>query len=57
MERLRANALAAVKPGDEQSQALHAWLALAWALEVQQAEIAKLIDRVREVEPDALISA
>lgn len=59
LARLRERALAKVVPNDEQSSELHAWLALAWVLgpDVQRAELDKLIDRVRVIEPDALISA
>lgn len=57
MDRLRELALAQVVPGDEQSNELHAWIALAWVLgsDVQQSELRKLGDRVREVEPNAVI--
>jgi len=59
MNRLRERALAQVVPGDEQSNELHAWIALAWVLgaDVQQEELRALIDRVREVEPTATILA
>lgn len=53
MAKMREKALAKVVPGDEQSHELHAWLALAWVLDVQRDEISKLVDRVKEVEPNA----
>jgi hypothetical protein len=57
MARVRSLALKQVVPGDEQSSALHAWLALAWVLDVQQEEITKLLARVVEVEQANLSNA
>lgn len=59
MARLREIALSKVRPGDERSDELHAWIAIAWTLgpEVQRAEIGKLVDRARELEPDSIFAA
>lgn len=55
MAKLRAEALAAVKPHDERSSALHAWLALAWALgpDVQRAAFDELFARITDVDRGA----